>query len=211
MRTRFKSALTRGELRPLRFHDLRHRHGTLMAAAGAPLRTLQGWVGHPGLQDDGGLRRLRPGPSQGAAWAERAFGAADPTDQPAIGGGYQSGTNPGVTPVNSEQLRSALKSQERLSATRSRELRNRRSEVRILSGALPDSADHAHLQRLRYRRAEAEFVARKLVSDSGRFSGDIFGDPSGYGGDIEVNRLVQTGSSGDDVRHRTGAHPARRR
>ena len=28
------------------FHDLRHTLGTMMAAAGVPLRTLQGWMGH---------------------------------------------------------------------------------------------------------------------------------------------------------------------
>jgi hypothetical protein len=48
-------------------------------------------------------------------------------------------------------------------------LRNRRSEVRILSGALPDSADRAHLQGLRSWRSRGELVIRKFVSDSGRF------------------------------------------
>ena len=32
--------------RPIRFHDLRHTFGTRMAAAGAPLRTIQEWMGH---------------------------------------------------------------------------------------------------------------------------------------------------------------------
>ena len=45
-RVRFKAALKRAGLRELRFHDLRHTYGTLMAAAGTPLRTLQGWMGH---------------------------------------------------------------------------------------------------------------------------------------------------------------------
>jgi hypothetical protein len=61
----------------------------------------------------------------------------------------------------------------------SRVLRNRRSEVRILSGALPLSADRVHLQGLRCWRALHEFAARKLVSDSGRFSGALFGAPLG--------------------------------
>ena len=36
----------RAGLRPVRFHDLRHTFGTRMAAAGAPLRTIQEWMGH---------------------------------------------------------------------------------------------------------------------------------------------------------------------
>jgi hypothetical protein len=55
-------------------------------------------------------------------------------------------------------------------------LRNRRSQVRILSGALLDSADRDHLQVLRPWALRSRFVARKLVSDFGRFSGDFFGD-----------------------------------
>ena len=33
-------------IRPVRFHDLRHTFGTQMAAAGAPLRAVQEWLGH---------------------------------------------------------------------------------------------------------------------------------------------------------------------
>ncbi len=42
----FQSALVRGEVRKVRFHDLRHTFGTRMAAAGVPMRTLQEWMGH---------------------------------------------------------------------------------------------------------------------------------------------------------------------
>src|SRR3954454_13341018 len=70
----------------------------------AVARCRAGWA--LGLQDDGGHADFAADPSQGAAWAERAFGAADPTDQPAIGGGYRSGTKLSAPPVNSEQLRS---------------------------------------------------------------------------------------------------------
>ena len=38
--------LRRAELRPVRLHDLRHTFGTRMAAAGAPLRWIQEWLGH---------------------------------------------------------------------------------------------------------------------------------------------------------------------
>jgi integrase len=43
---RYKRALKRAEVRPVRFHDLRHTFGTRMAAAGVPMRTLQEWMGH---------------------------------------------------------------------------------------------------------------------------------------------------------------------
>jgi integrase len=43
---RFKAALRRAEVRPVRFHDLRHTFGTRMAAAGVPMRTLQEFMGH---------------------------------------------------------------------------------------------------------------------------------------------------------------------
>ena len=33
-------------IRAVRFHDLRHSFGTRMAAAGAPLRAIQEWMGH---------------------------------------------------------------------------------------------------------------------------------------------------------------------
>ena len=84
---RFKGALRRAELREIRFHDLRHTYGTLMAAAGTPLRTLQGWMGHRDYKTTEIYADFAPDPSQGAVWAERAFGttrvegAPDPWSQ----------------------------------------------------------------------------------------------------------------------------------
>ncbi len=46
LRKRFKTALDRAGVRPIRFHDLRHTFGTQAAAAGVPIRTLQEWMGH---------------------------------------------------------------------------------------------------------------------------------------------------------------------
>jgi integrase len=46
VRKRFQAAARRAGLRPVRFHDLRHTFGTRMAAAGAPLRAIQEWMGH---------------------------------------------------------------------------------------------------------------------------------------------------------------------
>ena len=76
IRVRFKAALKRAGLRDLRFHDLRHTYGTLMAAAGAPLRTLQGWMGHRDYKTTEIYADFAPDPTQGAVWAERAFGSA---------------------------------------------------------------------------------------------------------------------------------------
>jgi integrase len=51
MRQRFKDTRDRAGLRDdVRFHDLRHTFGTRMAAAGAPLRFIQEWLGHRSAQ-----------------------------------------------------------------------------------------------------------------------------------------------------------------
>ena len=49
LRKRFKKTLKRAGLRAIRFHDLRHTFGTRCAAAAAPPRTLQEWMGHAQL------------------------------------------------------------------------------------------------------------------------------------------------------------------
>jgi integrase len=74
MRKRFKAALREAEVRLVRFHDLRHSYGTAMAAAGVPMRTLQEWMGHRDIQTTMIYADYSPDPSQGAAWAEAAFG-----------------------------------------------------------------------------------------------------------------------------------------
>ncbi len=74
MRKRFKAALRRVGLRPVRFHDLRHSYGTAMAAAGAPLRALQEWMGHRDYKTTSIYADYSPDASQGARWAEEAFG-----------------------------------------------------------------------------------------------------------------------------------------
>jgi integrase len=49
LRRRYKSALRRAKLRPLRFHDLRHTFGTRMIAK-ADIRRVQEWMGHADIQ-----------------------------------------------------------------------------------------------------------------------------------------------------------------
>ena len=74
LRVRFKLALQRAGVREVRFHDLRHTFGTRMAAAGAPLRAIQEWMGHRNYATTEIYADYAPDPSQGAAFAQRAFG-----------------------------------------------------------------------------------------------------------------------------------------
>jgi integrase len=70
---RFKDAMAAAGLRDARFHDLRHTFGTRMAAAGAPLRFIQEWMGHRDYKTTSIYADYAPDPSQGAAYAEKAF------------------------------------------------------------------------------------------------------------------------------------------
>jgi hypothetical protein len=76
LRKRFKDAVGRAEIRPIRFHDLRHTFGTRMAAAGAPLRNIQEWMGHGDYRTTLIYADYAPDPVQGARWAEAAFSDA---------------------------------------------------------------------------------------------------------------------------------------
>ena len=73
LRKRFKDAVGRAGIRPIRFHDLRHTFGTRMAAAGAPLRNIQEWMGHGDYRTTLIYADYAPDPIQGARWAEAAF------------------------------------------------------------------------------------------------------------------------------------------
>ena len=63
-----------------------------MAAAGAPLWALQEWMGHPSHQTTELYADFAPDASQGARWAETAFGT-----------GTNSGTNLSATEDKTEQ------------------------------------------------------------------------------------------------------------
>ena len=76
IRKEFQADRAAAGLRPLRFHDLRHTFGTRMAAAGAPLRALQEWLGHSDYKTTMLYADYAPDSSQGAAWAARAFASA---------------------------------------------------------------------------------------------------------------------------------------
>lgn len=79
IRTRFHRALAAAGVREVRFHDLRHSCGTAMAAAGCPLRTLQGYLGHASYTKTEVYADFAPDPTKGAAWAEAAFGSESVT------------------------------------------------------------------------------------------------------------------------------------
>lgn len=63
-----------------RFHDLRHTYGTRLAAAGAPLRNIQEWVGHSDYKTTSIYADFAPDPAPDARWAEAAFGSSEPAD-----------------------------------------------------------------------------------------------------------------------------------
>jgi hypothetical protein len=81
LRKRFQAAAHRAGLRPVRLHDLRHTFGTQMAAAGAPLRWIQEWLGHSDYRTTLLYADYAPDLSQAAYWAARAFDNAQPDPQ----------------------------------------------------------------------------------------------------------------------------------
>jgi integrase len=74
LRKRFRRAVARAGVPPLTFHELRHTFGTRMAAAGAPLRSIQAWMGHADASTTEIYAHYAPDPAGEAGFAERAFG-----------------------------------------------------------------------------------------------------------------------------------------
>ncbi len=75
---RFKAALKAAEVRPVRFHDLRHTFGTRMAAQGVPMRALQEMMGHRDFKTTLIYADYAPSARE-AEWVEAAFQPADAT------------------------------------------------------------------------------------------------------------------------------------
>jgi integrase len=73
---RFKAALRAAEVRPVRFHDLRHTFGTRMAAQGVPMRALQEMMGHRDFKTTLIYADYAPS-SREAEWIEAAFAGAE--------------------------------------------------------------------------------------------------------------------------------------
>jgi integrase len=73
---RHKDALARADLRPLRFHDLRHTFGTRMIAK-ADIRRVQEWMGHADIQTT--MRYLHYAPrAEDARLVAEAFRVDEP-------------------------------------------------------------------------------------------------------------------------------------
>lgn len=77
LRRRFKRARDKAGLRPLRFHDLRHTYGSLLAAAGVDLVTIQAVMGHSALATTGRYLHARPASDQAELFT-RAFEPSPP-------------------------------------------------------------------------------------------------------------------------------------
>lgn len=70
----FKRALKRAGVRAVRFHDLRHTFGTMMASSpNVSMRTLQGWLGHSDPATTAIYAHFAPSEHE-AEWVEEAFG-----------------------------------------------------------------------------------------------------------------------------------------
>lgn len=72
LRRRFKRARDAAGLRPLRLHDLRHTYGSLLAAAGIDLVSIQSVMGHSALSTTSRYLHARPASEQADAFT-RAF------------------------------------------------------------------------------------------------------------------------------------------
>ena len=73
LRRRFTAARDRAGVREIRFHDLRRTFGTRMAAAGAPMRSLQEWLGHSDFRTTLIYAQYAPDQTHGARYAATAF------------------------------------------------------------------------------------------------------------------------------------------
>jgi integrase len=80
--SRYRAALKRANLRPLRFHDLRHTFGTRMIAK-ADVRRVQEWMGHADIQTT--MKYLHYAPRAGdAALVAEAFALEDAPARPDV-------------------------------------------------------------------------------------------------------------------------------
>jgi integrase len=88
---RFQAALKRAGVRHLRFHDLRHTFGTMMARdPRVSMRTLQGWLGHADPATTAIYAHFAPNALH-AEWIQDAFTSTDPADPSGLRIGSSSG------------------------------------------------------------------------------------------------------------------------
>jgi integrase len=75
LRRRYRRAQVAADVRPLRFHDLRHTFGSLLAARGVDVVTIQKAMGHSALSTTSRYLHARPASEQAQAFTE-AFGSS---------------------------------------------------------------------------------------------------------------------------------------
>lgn len=80
LRKRFYEHLERGGVPKLTFHELRHTFGTQMASAGAPLRSLQAWMGHADASTTEIYTHYAPDIAGERKIADRAFAVRAPNE-----------------------------------------------------------------------------------------------------------------------------------
>jgi integrase len=75
LRRRYRRAQDAADVRPLRFHDLRHTFGSLLASRGVDVVTIQKAMGHSALSTTSRYLHARPASEQAQAFTE-AFGSS---------------------------------------------------------------------------------------------------------------------------------------
>jgi integrase len=79
LRRRYRRAQAAAGVRPLRFHDLRHTFGSLLAVAGVDVVTIKAAMGHSALATTGRYLHARPASEQAQVFT-RAFDSIAPVD-----------------------------------------------------------------------------------------------------------------------------------
>ena len=82
LRRRYKRAQAAADVRPLRFHDLRHTFGSLLAAKGVDLVTIKEAMGHSALSTTSRYLHARPASEQAHVFT-LAFDPAPPANDEA--------------------------------------------------------------------------------------------------------------------------------
>jgi integrase len=83
LRRRYRRAQIAAEARPLRFHDLRHTFGSLLAARGVDVVTIQKAMGHSALSTTSRYLHARPASEQAQAFTA-AFAPSVQDDAEAV-------------------------------------------------------------------------------------------------------------------------------
>jgi len=93
LRRRFKRARDAAGLRSLRFHELRHTYGSLLAAGGVDLVTIQAAMGHSALSTTSRYLHARPASEQAAVFTEIFSSAGEQLTRAAALGGHASSSS----------------------------------------------------------------------------------------------------------------------